>query len=475
MTTNMDLDDDIDVPLTEAQQNEVVFEMDLYAGGSTALGKPTAAGYVLQFPLRDASRPYEDPLHVKLKPTVKRMQWDIPLATTIPQYNEAADASLQVRNFALQSSRVEPGMQGLAVGIRRGDAIVLVPVSEVLQMRHSPAYLDARDARDAKAKKEKEAEAAAAAASGSGSGASGSRGASGSGSAAVHEDAEELMPITVQVKKHETEQQAEARMRSYAHHAAREESDPWVPLKFTPAEEQQSINILEKIPLVAKRGLPVTVTHTHESYLAAIVPRTNAIVLETARKGDQGEESLSLVARELGKPVGHHHQQQQLLLQQQQQQQQGVGSTGGAAAAAAAAQLSPEVLALLPNHLSFFFNAAAVLSLDTIRALLENLPANNVLHKAGLTASDAALHAAIMGTGQYLCIRKIYTLRVTNNPTYDPLRSVVLELLQEKESLKKGDVLGAARGRGIDVSDAMYSRVMKELCVSKGSTWTMKN
>lgn len=36
----------------------------------------------------------------------------------------------------------------------------------------------------------------------------------------------------LQVKRRETEQQAEARLRSYAHLAAQEEADPWVPLEY---------------------------------------------------------------------------------------------------------------------------------------------------------------------------------------------------------------------------------------------------
>ena len=36
----------------------------------------------------------------------------------------------------------------------------------------------------------------------------------------------------LQVKRRETEQQTEARLRSYAHLAAQEEADHWVPLEF---------------------------------------------------------------------------------------------------------------------------------------------------------------------------------------------------------------------------------------------------
>lgn len=136
----MDIDDANGLD-SDDKGNEVVFELDLYAGGSTPFAKPTTQGYLLQFPQRSPDRPYEDPYHVQIKSKVKRMQWDIPLST-VQNYNPDADPATRVRSFTLQSSRVDPGMQGLAVGVRQGNAVYLLPVSEVLQMRHSPAYLD---------------------------------------------------------------------------------------------------------------------------------------------------------------------------------------------------------------------------------------------------------------------------------------------------------------------------------------------
>lgn len=431
----MDIDGVNGLGSDDDKGNEVVFELDLYAGGNSAFGKPTSQGYVLQFPQRSPDRPYEDPYHVQIKNKVKRMQWDIPLST-VQNYNPDADPATKVRSFTLQSTRVDPGMHGLAVGVRQGNAVYLLPVSEVLQMRHSPAYLDKEQEKQKEKEKEKEAEKRRA---------GGADGAGPSGVAIKEEDggnASELMPITVQVKKHETEQQTEARLRSYAFHAAQEDADPWIQLKFLPPESHAAVTLLDKIPTRVNKADVAVVANSPESYLQAIVPGSTI--------GHDGalDAGVAGAANELGKPVGQ------------------LGNP--------AEVLSPEATAALPSQLGAFFIAAPVLSLDNIRAMMLNLHSQPALKRAAETISDPALHAAIVASGEIVSIRKSYTLRVTNNPTTDPLRAVVLHLLQEKETVKRSDVTDAATARNINVTDAMYQRVMKELCTSRGSNWSIK-
>ena len=45
---------------------------------------------------------------------------------------------------------------------------------------------------------------------------------------------------------------------------------------------------------------------------------------------------------------------------------------------------------------------------------------------------------------------------------------------QGKDSLKKADVANAAAAEDVPFSDAVYSRVIKELCDSRGSSWFLK-
>ena len=429
MASNMDIDGANGLS-DDDKGNEVVFELDLYAGGSSPFGRSTTEGYVLQFPQRSPDRPYDDPYYVQLKNKVKRLQMDIQLSTA-QNYNPDAPPASKIRSFSLQSTRVDPGIKGLAVGVRHGNAVYLLPVSEVLQMRHSPAYLD----KEREKEKERDAEKKRAAADSSDAGPS--------GVSIKEEDGDksnELMPITVQVKKHETEQQTEARLRSYAFHAQREEADSWIPLKFYPQESEQAVHLLEKIPARVNKADVALVTNTPEAYLEAIVPGSNV--------GHDGTMDAARHDGELGNPAGQ------------------LGNP--------IEQLSPEAMAALPSQLGAFFMAAPVLSLDNIRAMLMNLPSQPVLKRVGETASDPALHAAIVATGEIVSIRQSYALRVTNNPTTDPLRAVVLHLLEERETVKRSDVTDAAIARNINVSDAMYQRVMKELCTSRGSNWSIK-
>ncbi|KAA0044763.1 DNA-directed RNA polymerase III subunit RPC5 isoform X1 [Cucumis melo var. makuwa] len=77
-------------------------------------------------------------------------------------------------------------------------------------------------------------------------------------------------------------------------------------------------------------------------------------------------------------------------------------------------------------------------------------------------------------------IHGLYVLTSSpEHPEYDPLRKVVIQLLRgrgPKAVLKKADVLEASKrelGRAINSNE--YSKVMNEICVSHGSSWTLKS
>jgi len=151
-----------------------------------------------------------------------------------------------------------------------------------------------------------------------------------------------------------------------------------------------------------------------------------------------------------------------------------LGEPASALGAVAGQQLASDALAALPNALRSLFDASPVLSLENLRALLLKLPTSGTLNHTAATASDAVLHAAIMGAGDYLCIRKTYTKRLVGNVSVDSIRTIVLELLQDKEQLRRSDVVDAATARGIAMTDGLYQKVMKELCSSRGSVWSLK-
>lgn len=436
MATPMDIDD-LDVGVSQAynlDDDEVVSELDVYTCG----GPPSRAGatYLLQFPQRTANRPYAAPQTVRLKPRVKRMQWEVPLDRET-NWNRDAPPVHQLLSHTLQSSRVDPGVQGLAIGVRHQSALFLLPVSDVLQLRHSPAYLD----------KEKETERETGGARGARAGTTNIKTEDGlnSGRSAV----ESLLPIRVQVKRHETEQQVEARLRSYQHHSQQEESDQWIDLKFRGANSQQARALRETIPASASEAMVPHAVHPRVTYLNAIVPAAATVPIA---EEDEMEDKNVADAGELGRPAAH------------------VGDNNSRRA------LAPDTLAALPSQLAALFERSTVLSLDNIRTLLSKLPGNAVLNHLGETATDAALHSAVMASGDYLCIRNSYTPLLLNKPDIDPLRTVVLELLQEKEQLRRSDVVEAAAAKNISpMGDGPYQRVMKELCHSRGSIWFLKN
>lgn len=429
MASDMDLDNA--PPALESTfddgDDEIVAEMDVYSCGGVL--PASSQSYLLQFPQRPQDRPYEGIKDVRFKPKVKRMQWDVALDTTGPTYNRNADPAVRMASFTLQSDRVDPGVQGLAVGMRRGDKLYLIPVQEVLQLRHSPAYLD----------KEKEKEVPRRGGGGGGTDVAGpSEPRDGGG-------ASELLPITVQVKKHETEQQTEARLRSYAYHSQQEEADSWVKLEHHAAGSARSQAALDALPRGADRAELPAVTHTRGTYLDAITPGTSAV-------GEgQGEGANAATA---GGGVGVE--------------------VGVPAASLPGSQLTSDALAALPGVLRTIFQNASVLSLENLRDRLQKHPTSGTINRAAETASDAVLHSAVMQAGDFVCIRKTYALRQLGNPAVDPLRTAVLELLKEKEQLKRGDVFEIAGLQGMTVSDALYQKVMKELCTSRGSTWVLK-
>ncbi len=53
-------------------------------------------------------------------------------------------------------------------------------------------------------------------------------------------------------------------------------------------------------------------------------------------------------------------------------------------------------------------------------------------------------------------------------------RSVGHLPLQVMDAIKKSDVMGAANKAGVNCTDKDYVKIMKELCISKGSNWSLR-
>ena len=46
--------------------------------------------------------------------------------------------------------------------------------------------------------------------------------------------------------------------------------------------------------------------------------------------------------------------------------------------------------------------------------------------------------------------------------------------LQVMDATKKSDVMGAVNKAGLNCTDKDYVKIMKELCTSKGSNWSLR-
>ena len=91
-------------------------------------------------------------------------------------------------------------------------------------------------------------------------------------------------------------------------------------------------------------------------------------------------------------------------------------------------------------------------------------------------ASDKLLHFALLKTGMVTSVKQVYVqTRVAKGGLADALRGVLLNLLKDKPGVKRSEVFDSARAEGLNVSDGVYQKVMKELCTSRGNLWTLRN
>ncbi len=95
--------------------------------------------------------------------------------------------------------------------------------------------------------------------------------------------------------------------------------------------------------------------------------------------------------------------------------------------------------------------------------------------KNAASANDQSLHTALLKTGIITAARQVYVQsRVANGGPADAFRGVLLNILKGKSGVRRAEVLDVARAEGVNVSDGVYQKVMKDLCTSKGNVWTLK-
>ena len=187
-----------------------------------------------------------------------RLELDLPLDTRSETYDVDAVPSVRVKQLALRGTPValrqrEHGT--LAVATFADGALHLSPISGVVALRPSLAHLDAAD----EARRETERQA-------------------GRRTAPEEEEEEEaggdglprLTPLQVQVRRRETERQAEARLASHAYLRQQDEEEPWRALAPCGPDSPRAAAVLARMRAAppGRAGEPLS----RADYLASLLP-----------------------------------------------------------------------------------------------------------------------------------------------------------------------------------------------------------
>ncbi|OVA04539.1 DNA-directed RNA polymerase III subunit Rpc5 [Macleaya cordata] len=151
--------------------------------------------------------------------------------------------------------------------------------------------------------------------------------------------------------------------------------------------------------------------------------------------------------------------------------------------------MSDETREALPKALEELLRRHKVCSLQLIRQGLRDLavsksalpklhPKAAVAAGYGADAPPSELQSVISQVA--INIHGVYVSKTSENPTLNPLRSVVINLFSGKEpnaKLKKADIVEAAKIiLKRDISNAEYNQVVNEICVSvRGNSWVLKS
>ncbi|KAE8695344.1 C2H2-like zinc finger protein [Hibiscus syriacus] len=159
----------------------------------------------------------------------------------------------------------------------------------------------------------------------------------------------------------------------------------------------------------------------------------------------------------------------------------------GAPGAQAGRTMSDETREAIPKALKKVFQTYKVCSLQLIRKGLRDLAlSESTLPKAdarlvvkaafGADAPEHELQEVVSQVAVELP-RGLFVMKSSQeNPEYDPLREVVINLLRVKEKLKKADVEAAALlSLKRKITNNEYNKVMSDFCEYKGNSWVLKS
>jgi RPC5 protein len=463
--------------------DEVVAELDVVLCND--LGDPLL---LMQHPLRPTWRPYVPQggaASARYKKNAKRLEINYPLDTESPQYFGSNDGpsyggggggggvgggsggsnagSGQQTVLTLRSSTADVGDASLAVGLIRGNTLLLVPVDQVLQMRPDMSHVGAGDRTGRRAGGDGEDS------EGDGDGAAG-----GVGAADIGDGAAAPTAVEVVVQRRETERQTQARLKSFAHLMSEEQQEEWVNLEVCDTGSAQADALLERLwstpgveladsddaaaAAAGGGGVAMPQPLSRSEYLNAFVPAgagggASAGAAGTGVGGFGGAAGASA-----GGPGGG-----------------GAALAAGSSGQGAPAAITPEdMAAALGPALALLLGQHSVVSMHDVRRSMGAAGQKPAL-RAVAALPDDVLHKMLADSGQVVAVQNSYAKVSGMSPAAEPLRRVVLELLQRQPLVRKADVLSAAVAAGLPApGEALYGRVMRELCRNNGGQWSIK-
>ena len=252
MVGDRELVEELDVHVCQVGSLRDVQAKDAGAreGGEEAEGEGEGASQkkswtkliLMQYPLRPQGRPYptKDAQEVRVKPIVERVEIDIPMKTKSGNYRGAdevgggaAPKPPSMESITLRSTNAELHTEHM-VGVVKDGRLILTPLDKAVQLRPKMDFTDQTTATVAKQEGNGRATGAPA---GMGTVARGGR---------QQGNGEVLELLTVQVERHETQRQIEARHRSHAYLREQEDNEPWSELEVTSVLQEESREIRER-------------------------------------------------------------------------------------------------------------------------------------------------------------------------------------------------------------------------------------
>ncbi|KDD72159.1 hypothetical protein H632_c3771p0, partial [Helicosporidium sp. ATCC 50920] len=119
------------------------------------------------------------------------------------------------------------------------------------------------------------------------------------------------------------------------------------------------------------------------------------------------------------------------------------------------------------------FKHVPVLTSHKLREHLERTLSGEAA-AAVAAAPEASLRAALLGSERVARVQERLVYKHTGNQQGDALRAIILSILKDRPSFRKTEVAALAKEQGVQFTDGLLSKAIKDLCVSRGSLWALK-